>query len=241
MKKLRKLEVISLLFVVLTFLFAFAFYPDMPDYMASHWDAQGVVNGYMPKACALFLLPVLSLVVFLLFMFFSRADPMNENIKKFIQHYDLLSTVVTAFIFYIFVLILAWNKGFRFDFVVFLVPALSILFYFLGVVVSKSKRNYTMGIRTPWTLQSDKVWDETHRIGGRLFKMCAIISLFGVLLPIMAVWLLLAPLLFTIIFIVFYSYHVYKKVELKSRVLRYVPIPAKPAARRVKKTVKKKR
>ncbi|MBN1793302.1 SdpI family protein [Candidatus Woesearchaeota archaeon] len=212
---MRRLQLLAFTLVVLSFVVALAFYPTMPDYLASHWNAQGTVNGYMPKACGLLLLPVMSLVIFLLFLFFARADPLNKNISKFIHHYDLMLAVTSAFMLYMLGLMIAWNLGYRFDFIVMFTPALSVLFYFAGVVIEKTKRNYTIGIRTPWTLQSDHVWDQTHSVGGRLFKVAAVISLFGVFLPKIAIWLILIPILFVVVFVVFYSYHIYKKLEKK--------------------------
>jgi uncharacterized membrane protein len=56
-------------------------------------------------------------------------------------------------------------------------PAMGILFYIAGVMMSRAKRNYFIGIRTPWTLNNEEVWNKTHRLGGLLFKI--LVLLFG--------------------------------------------------------------
>jgi uncharacterized membrane protein len=39
----------------------------------------------------------------------------------------------------------------------------------IGNVLGKLRSNFFVGIRTPWTLSSEHVWDQTHRWAGRLF------------------------------------------------------------------------
>lgn len=49
--------------------------------------------------------------------------------------------------------------------------SISVLFIFLGNYMGKLRRNFWAGIRTPWTLTSDVVWERTHRLGGWLFVL----------------------------------------------------------------------
>jgi uncharacterized membrane protein len=92
-------------------------------------------------------------------------------------------------------------------------PAFGVLFYAAGILIKNSKRNYFIGIRTPWTLQSDEVWGRTHRRGSLLFRAAGVIAALGVILPEQAIWLLLAPVGVFTIYIVIYSYLEYKKVK----------------------------
>ena len=39
----------------------------------------------------------------------------------------------------------------------------------------KCKQNYTMGIKLPWTLADEEVWNKTHRLAGFLWTMGGII------------------------------------------------------------------
>ena len=54
----------------------------------------------------------------------------------------------------------------------------------IGNLLPRARPNWFVGIRTPWTLSSDRVWEKTHRFGGRLFVadglVIAIASLFWV-------------------------------------------------------------
>ncbi len=77
--------------------------------------------------------------------------------------------------------------------------------------MEKAKRNWFIGIRTPWTLNSDAVWDKTHRIGGRLFKAAGIVALLGVFFPNHAILLILVPAILVASFTIIYSYFEYQR------------------------------
>jgi len=84
---------------------------------------------------------------------------------------------------YVYALSLLWNIGSRFDISRMLMPAIAVLWYVLGSVLQQSKRNWFMGIRTPWTLSNDVVWHKTHQLGGKLFKLSALIVLVSIFVP----------------------------------------------------------
>ena len=92
-----------------------------------------------------------------------------------------------------------------------MVPALGILFYFVGIVTEKAKRNWFIGIRTPWTLSSDIVWNKTHKIGGKLFKIAALIAFSGLFFPKYAILLVIVPVILVALYTIVYSYFEYKK------------------------------
>ena len=62
----------------------------------------------------------------------------------------------------------------------FIIPAFAVLLFYIGILIKHAKRNWFIGIRTPWTLSSDKVWDKTHALGGKLFQVSAVITLGGI-------------------------------------------------------------
>ena len=79
-------------------------------------------------------------------------------------------------------------------------------------MLRKAKRNFFIGIRTPWTLSSDKVWDETHRLGAVLFMISGVLAFIGAFFGgTAAFWLFFAPLMGSAIFLVFSSYVLYKQ------------------------------
>jgi uncharacterized membrane protein len=213
---MNKIKILALIIIAVSFAVGVYFYPQLPEKVASHWNASGAVDGYMNKFWGLFLMPILALAVFLLFIFLPKIDPLKENIKKFKGYFDGFILALIIFFFYIYILTIVWNKGIYFDMGRFLIPALGILFFYAGVLIEKSKRNWFMGIKTPWTLSSDQVWDKTNKLGGKLFKISGVIAFLGIFMPSFAMILVLVPIILTAIYLFVYSYVEYKK-ENKSK------------------------
>ena len=106
--------------------------------------------------------------------------------------------------------------GQKFNMTSAIMPAIGILFYGIGVVLETTKRNWFIGIRTPWTLSSDAVWEKTHKLGSKLFKAIAIIAFLSLFFPGQLLLLVVGPALLVALYLVVYSYIEYKK-ETKSK------------------------
>jgi uncharacterized membrane protein len=208
---MKKMEIFTLAIIALSFLIGVVMHPLMPDSMASHWDMQGNVNGYMPKFWGIFLMPVLSLVMLLIFMTIPKIDPMRKNVAKFRNYFDMFVMVIILFLFYIYLLTLLWNFGLTFSISRFLIPAFTGLFYYMGVLLEKTKRNWFIGIRTPWTISSEKVWNKTHKLGGKLFKATAIVILLGLFFERIAFLLVIIPIIVVTAYTFAYSYIEYQR------------------------------
>ncbi|MGE5250665.1 MAG: SdpI family protein [Bacteroidota bacterium] len=185
----------------------------LPDPVASHWDINDQVNGYMPKFWGVFFAPLLTLVMLLLFLAIPHIDPLKANIAKFRPVFNLFIAFIVAFLTYLQGLTLAWNLGYRgFRMSTALLPLMGILFILAGYMMRAAKRNFFIGIRTPWTLSSDRVWDETHRVGAVLFMASGVLAILGSFFggPV-AFWMLFVPLIGSSLFLVVYSYVLYQR------------------------------
>lgn len=199
--------------IILSFVLAVYFYPRMPFLMASHWGIDGQVNGFSSKLSALFLLPILSLILYPVFLFLPKSEPYKKSFNQFRKYYDIFVSIIFLFLFYIYALTLAWNLNIRFNMVQFLIPAFSVIFYYAGFLSSKTKKNWFVGIRTPWAYKNDTVWAKTQKFGGNLFKISALICLFGLIIPKYAFILVMAPLMFSVVLVSVYSYLEAKKYK----------------------------
>ncbi|HEW91656.1 MAG TPA: SdpI family protein [Thermotogaceae bacterium] len=208
---MRKSEVIVLGVILLSFIIGIYFYPQMPEKIASHWNAQGQVDGYMSKFWGLFLMPLLSMILFLLFIAIPKIDPLKHNIEKFRKYYDGFVVLIIVYLFYVYLLTIFWNIGIRFSMVQPLAPAMGILFYYIGILTENAKRNWFIGIRTPWTLSSEKVWEKTHKIGGKLFKTAGAFAFIGVFFQSYALFFILVPIILVAAYTIIYSYFEYQK------------------------------
>lgn len=210
--KINRYDLIACGLALIAFIIGAIFYPQMPEQMASHWNAQGVADGYASRFEGVYLLPIISLVLVMLLLLVPKIDPLKANIEKFKRYYYGFVLLFVVFFNYIYLLTLLWNNGSRFDMTQALTPAMGILFYLTGVMISKAKRNYFIGIRTPWTLSNDEVWNKTHQLGGWLFKFSGLITILGVFFADYAILFMLAPVLVSAAVSFIYSYIVYQKV-----------------------------
>ena len=199
--------------LILTFAIPIIAYPFMPEPMASHWGLSGEANGYLPKFWGLFLVPFISAGLALLFLIIPRIDPLKKNYPQFRPAYDLFVVVILLFLLYLSVLVILWNLGMKFSMTQVLAPAFGALLYTCGVLIGNAKRNWFVGIRTPWTLSSERVWEKTHALGGKLFRAAGLLALLGAVLPGIAWLLFIAPVLLISVYLVVYSYLEYQKEE----------------------------
>jgi uncharacterized membrane protein len=207
------LIIVSILIVAST-LAGLLLWNQLPDSMASHWGADDQVNGHMSKFWGVFLMPLITIGMLLLFLVIPSIDPLKANIAQFRDYFNTFIALITAFMVYIYALTLLWNLGYtNFRMSTAMLPAMGLLFIFMGVMIGKAKRNYFIGIRTPWTLSSDKVWDETHRIGGKLFIASGVLALLGAFFPTYAFWFLFVPIMGTALFTVIYSYILFRREQ----------------------------
>ncbi|MGI5840973.1 MAG: SdpI family protein [Patescibacteria group bacterium] len=199
--------------ILTSFIVALYFYPKAPDTMATHWGIGGQANGYSSKAFALFFMPVLSLILLAPLLLLPSIDPYKSNLKRFSKYFYNFINLLYIFLFYLYSLTIIWNLNTRFNLIQALVPAFAILFYYSGVLLGRAQRNWFVGIRTPWTLINEKVWDSTHRLASKLFKLTSLISLLGLIVPKFAFILLVVPVVLVSFYLFVYSYQEYQKIN----------------------------
>ncbi|OGD68786.1 hypothetical protein A2996_01010 [Candidatus Campbellbacteria bacterium RIFCSPLOWO2_01_FULL_34_15] len=208
----NKLTTIIILGIaILSFGIGLFFYSSLPQTVASHWNSQGMVDGYMSKFWGTFLTPIILLFMYGIYFIIPKIDPLKNNIASFRKQYNILIALISVFLFYIFILTLAWNLGKEFNMNNFILPAMGVFIFYMGHILKYAKRNWFVGIRTPWTLSSDYVWNRTHKIGGLLFKIIGIITLLGMLVPNYGFYLTIFSIIGSVIFLFVFSYILYQK------------------------------
>lgn len=211
--KSNRIVIVVCALVLVFFILAGAFYPFMPEPMASHWNAEGEADGTMSKFWGLFLMPLIVLGISALLLAVPKIDPLKANIQKFKSYYYGFIVAFLIYFLYIYLLTLLWNLGLRFNFSLAIMPSIGILLFIVGILISKAKRNFFIGIRTPWTLSSDEVWDRTHRLGGKLFKIAGVIVLLLSFLPAAVEYVMLVLIIGITVSLIVYSYVVYQRLR----------------------------
>ena len=212
---MRRAVVASVVLVVLQFAVGFYLYPRMPERMAIHWGLTGEADGYGSRFLGLFLIPLISVVFLPLLLVLPRLDPLR-GIERFRGGYDWFVFGFMAYMAYVYGLSLAWNLGWRFSFMRMLAPAMGGLFVGIGVLMRDVRQNWFVGIRTPWTLSSEEVWDRTHEVGSRLFIVSGALAALGALAEgWIALALILVPVMFSGIYLIYYSYSEYHRLAVR--------------------------
>ena len=203
---------LTLVLITLALLAGALFWNQLPDQMASHWNINDEVNGTMPKFWGAFLMPLITLGMLALFLIVPEIDPLKDNIAQFRESFNLFILLIVAFMLYIHGLTLAWSLGYQdFKMSTAMLPFMGILFIAVGFMLRKAKRNFFIGIRTPWTLSSDSVWDKTHRLGSILFMASgALVIIGGVSGGTAAFYMTFIPLIGSSLFLVIYSYVLFR-------------------------------
>lgn len=209
----RTTTIVVLLMIAAVTIAGIVLWNQLPDPMASHWGPSDQVDGYMSKFWGVFMMPLMTLGMMLLFLVIPNIDPLKANIAQFRDTFNLFITLIVAFMLYIYALTLRWNLGFTdFGMSKAMLPAMGILFFFIGYMLRKAKRNFFIGIRTPWTLSSDRVWDETHRVGSVLFMISGVFAFVGSFFGGMtAFWFLFVPVIGSTLITLVYSYMLYQR------------------------------
>ncbi|MFH1859045.1 MAG: SdpI family protein [Patescibacteria group bacterium] len=208
---MRKSEIAILGIILLSLIVSIYFYPQMPEKIASHWNIQGQVDGYMSKFLGLFLMPIILIGFALLFVAIPRIDPLKANIEKFRRYYEGFIILLFLFLLSIHFQVILWNIGIKISPNVMFPIGLGLLFFYIGVLCENAKRNWFIGIRTPWTLSSEKVWEKTHKIGGKLFKIAGVIAFVGVFFQSYALFFIFVPVILVAVYTIIYSYFEYQK------------------------------
>jgi len=208
---MRKNEIIILGIILLSFVIGIYFYPQTPEKMTSHWNIRGQANGYISKFWGLFLIPLICVGLLLFFILIPKIDPLKHNIEKFRKYYDRFTILIIVFLLYFYFLTIFWNIGIKHNIIQLLTPALGVLFYYCGILIEKTKINWFIGIKTPWTLSSETVWEKTHKIGGKLFKIAGIITFIGLFFQNYALFFIIIPATLVVIYTTIYSYIEYQK------------------------------
>jgi len=208
---MQKATIGILLLIIISFMIGIYYYPQMPEQMDSHWNASGEANDSMSRFWGIFLMPIILVGMFVLFSIIPLIDPLKNNIKKFRKHFDGFIWFISLFLFYIYILTMLWNLGHNFNMTRFIIPAIGLMFFFAGILIENAKMNWFIGIRTPWTLSSKNVWNKTHKLGGKLFKIAGILAIIGLFFPEEIIIFSIVPVLIFTVYLFVYSYMKYKK------------------------------
>lgn len=186
-------------------------YGRLPASVPIHWDIDGRVNGYGPRTMLIGHLGLMVLVV-MLWTLMPALSPRRFQTKGFARTYWHIGLVVVGMLAF-FQCTLLWGALSPTAPVErFVAAGVAVFIGLLGKLMGKVRRNFWIGIRTPWTLGSERVWVATHRLAARTMVASAVLSLLGLFAGLPAAWCIGLPIA-GILFPAVYSLWLYRRIE----------------------------
>ena len=211
MNKIRA-DIISTLFIIATLVVAAILYPSLPEMIPTHWNAQGEIDGYMKKPGGVLMMPAMALTTFIIMKIIPVISPKGFRTDKFSDVIGVLQVTLVGFMSIVAILVLLEAHGLNVLINEVIIAGVGLLFVVIGNYLGKVRKNFFIGIRTPWTLASDEVWNRTHRMGGKLFMLSGVIIWLGALLRLPLTWTVGVAVGLVLIPVV-YSYFLYRQIE----------------------------
>lgn len=173
---------IPLLIVVAAFAASAIVYPRLPEMIPTHWrgmDAQP--DDWSSRAFGAWLTPVLLLGMWALVRILPAIDPRGANYAKFGGTFEGIIVSIMLFLLGMHIIILRAALGLPVAMQRVVPVGVGVLFVVIGNLLPRARPNWFVGIRTPWTLSSDRVWEKTHRFGGHVFVAGGIVIVLAAL------------------------------------------------------------
>jgi uncharacterized membrane protein len=206
-KKHWKLLVITSLVILLPIAAGLILWNQLPEQMPSHWNAAGEIDAWSSKPFSVFGMPLILLAFHWLCVIATGTDPKKTNHSDKIIHLVFWILPVLSVVLHAITYLAALGKEVAVETV--MPVLLGLLFAVIGNYLPKCKQSYTVGIKIPWTLNSEENWNKTHRLAGRLWLICGIaMMLTGFLV---SYWICIGITLVMVAVPVAYSYILYRK------------------------------
>ena len=172
MKLKNELPIIAI--VALPFIYLAYIWQALPDQVPLHWNIKGEIDRFGDKMELILIPLLLPLLIYLIFLLVPVIDPKNK-IAKMGNKYGQLKLLLTTFMSILALFILYSVKHRSLANPNYLLLILGILYVIFGNYFKTIKPNYFIGIRTPWTLENEVVWHETHKLAGKLWFVGGIV------------------------------------------------------------------
>ena len=182
----------------------------LPAKVPTHWGFDGTVDGWGSKAFAVFGLPLILLATHWICVFVTSLDPKNKGQSQ--KVFGLILWICPLVSLFVGVSVYAGALGMAVNVGALAMWAMALMFIVIGNYLPKCKQNYTVGIKVPWTLESEENWNATHRFGGKVWVMGGALIALCAFLPRVILFPVFLVLLTVLVFLpILYSYLYYRK------------------------------
>lgn len=189
-------------------------YPYLPEDMPMQWGVDGIVNWTAPKFISMLLNLGIIVIIYPILVLSPKLDPKRKGYLYTSKAYWVIINTTVGLLTFVNVFVVFQSLGYDFHIEIFIPILVGTLFIIIGNYMQTVKANWFMGIRTPWTLSSETVWQKTHRLGSKLFIIAGLVFF---LTPFLGeshmAYTLVIPAILAGLIPTIYSYFLYKKEQ----------------------------
>ncbi|MFC1599857.1 SdpI family protein [Patescibacteria group bacterium] len=204
--------ILQLCIVASMLIVGFLLWDQLPEMMPSHWNINGEIDSYMDKTTWIWIFPGITMLMVLMFPFLSRIDPKKEKYELFRRPWLILQMVFVGFFAYIYFVSLYLTLNPSVPITGFIFGGMGVMFVLIGNYLGKVRQNWFMGIRTPWTLDNEEVWNKTQRLAGWLFLTAGLVVFAEAFIQWQVAWVMGVVIGIAVVVPVVYSYFLHRKL-----------------------------
>ena len=212
-KRNKGMLVLTSAVMLLPILVGLIMWNTLPEQVPVHWNAAGDVDGWGSRATIVFYIPIFALALHWLCVLATCADPKSRDLNG--KALGMVLWICPAISLLVSTFTYAVSMGVELSIQIAMPCALGLMYIVMGNFLPKCKRNYTIGIKLPWTLNSEENWNKTHRFAGKLWVVAGAVivatSVWGSFISFFSITLVMAftPMI--------YSYLYYRKHQKETK------------------------
>ena len=204
----KKLVLFTSILILLPSLVGCVFWNQLPEEIPTHFNLLGQADGYNHKMSTIFGLPALMLLMHWVLLFLMIKDPKSSNISSKIQ--VLIYWIIPFVSCLSMISIYGESLGYSMMSGILAQIFMGVLMIVIGNYLPKTRRNYIIGIRLPWTLENDENWRKTHRLAGKIWVLGGLLLILNSFVQLYVYWGFFLTLFFVVIIPSVYSYQLSK-------------------------------
>jgi len=215
-KNFLKRELLLLAVVAAPIIYLVTVWDRLPEQLPVHWNIRGEADNYGPK----YLLALVTAGIYVLFLVLPKIDPRKKNYDIFSATYFKLRLVIILFSGVLNSAVITNALGFEMNLSRIIAILVLLLLTMVGNYLDTVRPNWFIGIRVPWTLESDVVWTKTHQLAGRLWFWGGLAALvWAFFLPEKILYPMIAAVALTLTIVpIVYSYILFRKEKKAAEV-----------------------
>lgn len=206
--KMKRTTILTTIVCLIPVILGIILYPKLPDTIVTHWDIDGNPNGWESKLVGAIVFPGILVLINIVFPLLLKVDPKYNNLNEKIKH--ILHWIIPVVSIFASGSTLAVAMGKDVKIAIIAPMFVGLILVVIGNYLPKMTQSYTVGIKLPWTLNSEENWNKTHRIAGFLWVLGGIVMIIIGALGVGGICFIAIPIIMVLVPVI-YSYLLFRK------------------------------